>query len=51
MITKLGRASHRVTQVTFGNAYMLQSLQGDELPKTLNDHFLKLYHTSVGQDA
>jgi hypothetical protein len=40
-----------VTHVIFGNAYMLPTLQGDELPKTLNGCFLKLYHPSVWQDA
>jgi hypothetical protein len=42
---------YRVTQVIFGNAYTLQTLQGDELPKALNGCFLKLYHPSVWQDA
>jgi hypothetical protein len=30
-----------ITQVIIGNAYMLQRLQGEDLPKALNDHFLK----------
>ena len=30
-----------ITQVITGNAYMLQRLQGEDLPKELNNHFLK----------
>jgi hypothetical protein len=30
---------------------MLQTLQGDELPKAFNGCFLKKYHLSVWQDA
>jgi hypothetical protein len=42
---------YRITQVITGNAYVLQTLQGEDLPKVLNDRFLKQYHPSVGQDA
>jgi hypothetical protein len=42
---------YRVTQVISGNVYMLRTLQGDEVPKTLNGCFLKRYHPSVWQDA
>jgi hypothetical protein len=30
---------------------MLQTLQGEDLPKALNGHFLKQYHPSMWQDA
>jgi hypothetical protein len=42
---------YRITQVIAGNAYMLQTLQGEDLPKTLNGRFLKQYHFSMWQDA
>jgi hypothetical protein len=42
---------YKITQVIIGNTYMLQTLQGEELPKALNDRFLKQYHPSVWQDA
>jgi hypothetical protein len=42
---------YRITQVIVGNAYMLQTLQGEDLPKALNSHFLKQYHPSMWQDA
>jgi hypothetical protein len=40
-----------ITQVIAGNAYMLQTLQGNNLPKALNGHFLKQYHPNMWQDA
>jgi hypothetical protein len=36
-----------ITQVIAGNAYMLQTLQGEDLPKALNGRFLKQYHPSM----
>jgi hypothetical protein len=38
---------YRVTQVMSGNTYLLQTLQGKDFPKALNDRFLKLYHPSM----
>jgi hypothetical protein len=32
---------YKVKQVMFGNAYLLQTLQGKDLPKALNGRFLK----------
>jgi hypothetical protein len=32
-------------------AYMLQTLQGEHLPKALNGRFLKQYHPSMWQNA
>jgi hypothetical protein len=42
---------YKVTQVISGNAYLLQTLQGKDLPKALNGRFLKQYHPSMWQDA
>jgi hypothetical protein len=38
---------YRVMQVMSGNTYLLQTLQGKDLPKTLNGRFLKQYHPSM----
>jgi hypothetical protein len=43
--------SYKITQVIYVNAYMLQTLQGEDLPKAQNGHFLKQYRPSVWQDA
>jgi hypothetical protein len=43
--------TYRITQVIAGNDYMLQTLQGKNLPKALNGCFLKQYHPSMWQDA
>jgi hypothetical protein len=42
---------YKVTQVMSGNANLLQTLQGKDLPKALNGCFLKQYHPSMWQDA
>jgi hypothetical protein len=48
MVAKLGGS---VKQVMSGNAYLLQTLLGKDLPKALNGRFLKQYHPSMWQDA
>jgi hypothetical protein len=42
---------YKVKQVISGNAYLLQTLQGKDLPKTLNGRFLNQYHPSMWQVA
>jgi hypothetical protein len=42
---------YRITQVIVSNAYMLQTLQGVDLPKALNGRFLKQYHPNMWQDV
>jgi hypothetical protein len=42
---------YKVKQVMSGNTYLLQTLQGKDLPKALNGRFLKQYHPSMWQDA
>jgi hypothetical protein len=42
---------YKVKHVIFGNAYLLQTLQGKDLPKALNGRFLKQYHPSMWQDT
>jgi hypothetical protein len=41
----------RVTHVIYCNVYMLETLQGEKLPKVLNGRFLKQYYSSVWQDS
>jgi hypothetical protein len=40
---------YKIIQVISGNTYLLQMLQGKDLPKVLNEHFLKQYHPSMWQ--
>ena len=42
---------YKVKEVISGNTYLLQTLQGKDLPKALNGRFLKQYHPSMWQDA
>jgi hypothetical protein len=41
---------YKVKQVISRNAYLLQTLQGKDLPKPLNGCFLKQYHPSMWQE-
>jgi hypothetical protein len=45
------KGPYKITHVISGNAYLLQTLQGKDLPKALNGCFLKQYHPSMWQDA
>ena len=42
---------YRVVKVIFGNFYMMETLQGDRLPRAINGRYLKKYYPSVWQDA
>jgi hypothetical protein len=42
---------YKITQVISCNAYLLQTLQGKDLPKALNGRLLKKYHPSMWKDA
>jgi hypothetical protein len=42
---------YKITHVISGNAYMLQTLQGEDFPNALNGRFLKQYHSGMWQDA
>ena len=41
----------KVTKVMFGNSYMLETLQGELLPRAINGRYLKQYFSSVWQEA
>jgi hypothetical protein len=42
---------YRVVKVCSGNSYMVETLQGQRLPRALNGRYLKIFHPSVWQDA
>ena len=42
---------YRVVKVIFGNFYMMETLQGDRLPRAINGKYLKKFYPSVWQDA
>jgi hypothetical protein len=39
--------SYRIEEVISGNSYMVQSIQGTSLPRTLNGKYLKKYYPSI----
>ena len=38
---------YRVVKVIFGNSYMMETLQGDRLPRAINGKYLKKFYPSV----
>ena len=42
---------YKIVKSIFGNSYMLETLQGDRLPRAINGRYLKKYYPSVWQDA
>ena len=42
---------YKIFKVIFGNSYMVETLQGERLPRALNGRYLKKYYPSVWQDA
>ena len=42
---------YKVIKVIFGNSYMLETLQGESLPRAINRRYLKRYFSSVWQEA
>ena len=42
---------YRVVKVIFGNSYMMETLQGDRLPRAFNGRYLKKFYPSMWQDA
>ena len=41
----------KIVKVIFGNSYMVETMQGEHLPRALNGRYLKKYYPSVWQDA
>jgi len=56
-INKFGKWSpswegpYKVIKVIFGNSSMLETLQGERLPRAINGRYMKKYYPSVWQDA
>ena len=42
---------YRITRICSGNSYMVETLQGSQLPRALNGRYLKKYYPSVWQSA
>jgi hypothetical protein len=42
---------YKVVRVIFGNSYLLETLQGESLPRAINERYLKRYFPSVWQEA
>ena len=42
---------YKIIKVIFGNSYMVETMQGEHLPRSLNGRYLKKYYPSVCQDA
>jgi hypothetical protein len=42
---------YKVVKVCSENYYMVETLQGQQLPRALNGRYLKKFHPSVWQDA
>jgi hypothetical protein len=42
---------YKIVRVCSGNSYMVETLQGQQLPRALNGRYLKKFHPSVWQDA
>ena len=42
---------YKIVKVIFGNSYMVETMQGERLPRALNGRCLKKYYPSVWQDA
>ena len=41
----------KIIKVIFGNSYMVETMQGERLPRALNGRYLKKYYPSMWQDA
>ena len=42
---------YKIVKVIFGNSYMVETMQGESLPRALNGRYLKKYYPSMWQDA
>ena len=42
---------YMIIKVIFGNSYMVETMQGERLPRFLNGRYLKKYYPSMCQDA
>jgi uncharacterized protein YcbX len=42
---------YKIVRVFFGNSYMVESLQGQQLPRAFNGRYLKKFYPRMWQDA
>ena len=42
---------YKIIRVIFGISYIVETMQGERLPRALNGRYLKIYYPSVWQDA
>ena len=42
---------YKIVKVIFENSYVVETLQGERLPRVLNGRYLNKYYPSVWQDA
>jgi len=42
---------YKIVIVIFGNSYLVETLQGECLPRALNERYLKKYYPSIWQNA
>jgi hypothetical protein len=42
---------YKVVKICSGNSYMVETLQGQRLPRAINERYLKKFHPSVWQDT
>ena len=42
---------YKIIKVIFGNSYMVETIQGERLPRALSGRYLKKYYPSTWQDA
>jgi hypothetical protein len=42
---------YKVVKICSENSYMVETLQGQRLPKALNGRYMKKFHPSIWQDA
>ena len=42
---------YKIIKVISGNSYMMETVQGERLPRTINGRYLKKFYSSVWQSA
>ena len=42
---------YKIIKVIFGSSYMVETIQGERLPRALNGRYLKKYYSNVWQGA
>ena len=45
------KGPYKIVKVIFRNSYMVETLQGEHLPRALNGRYLKKYYPRIWQDA